>query len=187
MGPRDRRTGLQRHRLAGPPHVGVLRPPESRRADGVYPRTDGTHHRRLFQRHEDQMDSGQRAGRPQARRAGQADVRNGRYVADLAADARRGPCDGREQRLAYDAVQHPHAAMGRRAAKALRHPGVDDARGEVVERGLRSDENHDLRPQGAHRGHRRRPAGGAVRTDVRRAGIGQKYIRHGVFPADEQR
>ena len=68
------------------------------KADGqteLYPRTDGTHHRRLFQRHEDQMDSGQRAGRPQARRAGQADVRNGRYVADLAADARRGPCDGR--------------------------------------------------------------------------------------------
>ena len=28
--------------------------------------TDGTHHRRLFQRHEDQMDSGQRAGRPRS-------------------------------------------------------------------------------------------------------------------------
>ena len=57
----DRRTGLQRHRLAGSPHLGVLRPAEGRGADRIHPGKDGADRRRLFQRHEDQMDSGQRA------------------------------------------------------------------------------------------------------------------------------
>ncbi len=58
----DRRTGLQRHRLAGSPHLGVLRPAEGRGADRIHPGKDGVDRRRLFQRHEDQMDSGQRGG-----------------------------------------------------------------------------------------------------------------------------
>ena len=187
VGPRNGGTGLQRHRMAGPPDLGVLRLAEGRRKNRVDSRKDGPDHRRLFQRHEDQMDSGQRAGRAGAGREGQADVRNGRHMADLAADARRSARDRPEQRLTHDAVQHPHAAMGRGVAEAVRHPGVDDARGALVERGLRSDENHDLRPQSPHRGYRRRPAGGPVRTDVRRAGIGEKHLRHGLLPADEQR
>lgn len=110
--------------------------------------------------------TGQRAGRAGAGREGQADVRNGRHMADLAADARRSARDRPEQRLTHDAVQHPHAAMGRGVAEAVRHSGVDDARGALVERGLRSDENHDLRPQSPHRGHRRRPAGRPLRPDL---------------------
>ena len=78
--------------------------------------------------------------------------------------------------------------MGRGFAGAVRHPRVDDAhRLRVVERGIRRDEDHDLRPQGTHRGHRGRPAGSAVRPDVRRAGVGEKHLRHGLLPADEQR
>lgn len=37
MGCRDRRAGLQRHRLAGPPDLGVLRPAESRRQNRIHP------------------------------------------------------------------------------------------------------------------------------------------------------
>lgn len=133
------------------------------------------------------MDSGQRRRSARTGREGQADVRHGRYVADLAADARRGACDGREQCVAHDAFQHPHPAVGRGAAGAVRHSGFDDARGEVVERGVRSDQDHDFRAQGAHRGNCGRPAGGPVRADVRRAGVGEEHVRHGVLPADEQR
>ena len=183
----DRRAGLQRHCLAGSPHLGVLRPAEGRGADRIHPGKDGVDRRRLFQRHEDQMDSGQCGGGEKAGRKGQTDVRHGRLVAHLAPHARRGARDGREQRLAHDALQHPYAAMGRGFAGVVRHPRLDDATGEVVERGIRRDEDHDLRPQGTHRGHRGRPAGSAVRADVRRARVGEKHLRHGVLPADEQR
>ena len=74
VGPRNGGTGLQRHRVAGPPDLGVLRLAEVRRKNRVDPRKDGPDHRRLFQRHEDQMDSGQRAGRAGAGREGQADA-----------------------------------------------------------------------------------------------------------------
>ena len=37
MGCGDRRAGLQRHRLAGPPDLGVLRPAESRRQNRIHP------------------------------------------------------------------------------------------------------------------------------------------------------
>ena len=43
----------------------------------------------------------------------------------------------RQQRLAHDAVQHPHAAVGRRAAAAVRRAGEHAAGGALVERGLR--------------------------------------------------
>ena len=69
--------------------------------------------------------------------AGQAGLRHRRHVADLEADRRRASRDRRQQRLAHDAVQHPHAAMGRRTAAAVRHPGEPAARGAVVERSVR--------------------------------------------------
>lgn len=50
--------------------LGVLRLAEGRRKNRVDSRKDGPDHRRLFQRHEDQMDSGQRAGRAGAGREG---------------------------------------------------------------------------------------------------------------------
>ena len=157
----DRGADLQRHRLAGPPHVGLLRRTEETGAHRHDPSEDRSDHRRLFQRHEDQVDSGQCRRGPQACRERQADVRYGGHVAHLAPYARRGPCDGCEQRLAHDALQHQHAGLGPGAARPVRHSAFDDARGQVLERGLRTHQDHDLRPQGPHFGYRRRPAGRA--------------------------
>ena len=94
----------------------------------------------------------------------------------------------RQQRVADDAVQHPHAAVGRRAAAAVRRPGEHAARGACVERGLR----HACRPAlgvggGADCRHRRRSAGGALRADVRRAGPDEEHLRHRLLPAAEHR
>ena len=63
-----RRTDLQCHRMAGPPYVGLLRRTEEPGPNGDDPPEDRSDHRRLLQRHEDQVDSGQRPGGPQTRR-----------------------------------------------------------------------------------------------------------------------
>ena len=41
--------------------------------------------------------------------------------------------------------------------------------------------------EGAHCGHRRRPAGRPVRPDLLRGGRGKKHLRHRLLPADEHR
>ena len=93
----------------------------------------------------------------------------------------------RQQRLADDAVQHPHAAVGRRTAASVRHPGEHAARGAVVERGLRHCLDRSRHRERADRGHRRRSAGGALRPDVPAAGHVQEHLRHRLFPAAEHR
>ena len=80
MGCGDRRAGLQRHRLAGPPDLEYC---DRLKADGkteFIREKNGTDNRRLFQRDEDKMDSGQRRRSARTGREGQADVRHGRYV-----------------------------------------------------------------------------------------------------------
>ena len=188
VGPRNGGTGLQRHRMAGPPDLGVLRLAEGRRKNRVDSRKDGPDHRRLFQRHEDQMDSGQRAGRAGAGREGQADVRNGRHMADLAADARRSARDGRDQRLAHDAVQHPHGCNGTRScwscstSRRQMLPEVRSSSCRFTERRRPAIFGHE----DPHRGHRR--ATSRRRCSARccfEPGIGEKHLRHGLLPADE--
>ena len=90
------------------------------------------------------MDSGQRRRSARTGREGQADVRHGRYVADLAADARRGACDGREQCVAYDAFNIHTLQWDEELLELFGHSGFDDARGEIVERSVRSDQDHDF-------------------------------------------
>ena len=100
---------------------------------------------------------------------------------------RRAARHRRQQRLADDAVQHPHAAVGRRAAAPVRHPGEHAARGAVVERGLR-------RRLDVAR-HRRVPIAGIAGDQqaalfgqmCRAAGHVEEHLRHRLLPAAEHR
>ena len=87
--------------------------------DRLHPPTHGPHHRCLFQRNKNQMDSGQRARSTPACRSRETSFRDCRHLAHLAPDTRRGACDRCVKRLAHHALQHPYAGLGRRTAGPL--------------------------------------------------------------------
>ena len=122
----DRETGaagLQRDRLAGPAHRRLLRSAEAGRARGPHPRAHRPGHRRLLLRQQGRVDSRQRPRRARAGRGRRAGVRHDRQLAGLEAHERRDPRHRRDQRVAHDALQHPHAAVGRRPAEAAARAG----------------------------------------------------------------
>ena len=95
-----------------------------------------------------------------------AAVRHRGDLADLEADLRQGACDRLLQRQPDDAVQHPHAGLGRRHPEAAGHPPQRAAQARFQQRILRV-----CRPDALLRRHRnrrcsRRPAGRAVRPDL---------------------
>ena len=170
LGPRDRRAGLQRHRLAGPPHGGRLRPPEGGRAEDLVRERTGPRDRRVLLRHQDRVDPRQRRrARGRRPRPGRLAFGTVDSLAGLEADRRARPRHRRQQRLAHDAVQHPHADSGTTsccACSACRPSLLPEVRAssEVYGRvagGARARRRADRR-------HRRRSAGGALRPDVRR-------------------
>ena len=116
LGSQDRPAHRQRHRLAGSAHGRRLRSTAVGRRGAALPRAHGPGARRVLLRHEARVDARQRRRRPRARRGRRARVRHDRFVAALEADRRPPAHHRREQRLAHAAVQHPHAAVGRRAA-----------------------------------------------------------------------
>ena len=153
----------------------------------LHPRTHRARDRRLLFREQGGVDSRQRpwcAGQSGGRQAG---VRDHRQLAGLAADQRLDSCHRRDQRVADDAVQHPHAEMGRRAAEAPPRSGQPAAGGPAVERGLRTGLDDARRRRGADRRDRRRSAGRALRPDVRLPGHGEEHLRHRLLPAAEHR
>ena len=155
--------------------------------EDAHPRAHRPGHRRLLLRQQDRVDSRQRPGRAGQGRGRRAGVRHHRHLAGLEADRRRDARHRRQQRVAHDAVQHPHARVGRRAADAVRRAGQPAAGGAAVERGLRASVDDARRRRRPDRGHRRRSAGGALRPDVRRAGHGEEHLRHRLLPAAEHR
>ena len=138
----DRETGRadpQRHRLAGPPHRGVLRPAQGRRARGARSANDRAGDRRLFLRHEARAGSSTTCP-ARAQRAERGELAFGTVdsLARLEADRRRHARHRRQQRVAHDAVQHPHAGAGTTSCcELLRRAASDAARGALLERGLR--------------------------------------------------
>ena len=112
--------------------------------------------------------------------------RHRRLVPHLAAHRRGGPRHRRHQRQPHAAVQHPHDAVGRRAAaatSACRGALLPD--GEAQRRRLRRHEGAGL-PAGRRADPRRggRPAGGAVRPGRVRPRRGEMHLRHRrVLPA----
>ncbi len=120
-----------------------------------------------------------------ARRGRRPRVRHGRLVASLEAHRRPPARHGCQQRVAHAAVQHPHAAVGRRAPARAAGSASRPAGGPQFERGLRGSLDVDRPRVGSRRRNRRRSAGGAVRADVHRARPDQEHLRNRLLHAAE--
>ena len=145
-------AGGQRHRLAGPADGAVLCRAQGggERADGA--RADRTGPRSLFFGHQDSLAA--RRGRRSSHtgRGGRDRLRDRRQLPHLAADGRQDARHGCHQRLAHAALRSAHAAVLRRALRAVWCPA------RALARGL--------------------PVGGATRRDARRAGSPRRYPDH---------
>ena len=190
LGSRDRAS-----RSATPSSGRTAAPPafcDRLRADGAEtagPRADRPGPRCLLLRHaRSRWILDNVPGRAGARRGRRARLRHRRHLARLEADRRTRPRHRRQQRLAHDALQHPHRRVGRRAAAPLRRPASDAARGAVARARSTARSSTTLGLGGrADRRHRRRPAGGPLRPDVRRARAGEEHLRHRLLHAAEHR
>ena len=170
LGSKDRQARVQRHRLAVPAHGRGDRAPQGRGRGAHDPRKDGPCAGRLLLRHKDPVDSAQHPGRARRRAGGGAALWHGGRLADLEPHARARPRHRRLQRLAHDALQHPHPCLGRRTARAHGDPPRHPARGRGLQRRDRNPGQGDPRRGDPHRGHRGRPAGGALWPGVLRPG-----------------
>ena len=185
VGARDRAPDRQRDRLAGPPHRADVRRAARGGAGADVRREDRPRARRVLLRHQGALAARPRRRRARARAARRARVRHDRQLARVAADRRPRALHGREQREPHAALRHPDRRLGRRPpARARRAARGAAARRRVVRRLRRSA---DRRRERADRGHRRRPAGGALRAGVPRAGTREEHVRHRVLPAHEHR
>ena len=77
--------------------------------------------------------------------AGQARVRHRRQLARVELHEARTARDRRDERVAHDAVQHPHARVGQRTARHARHPAQHAAGSEGIVGNLRPHEDHRVR------------------------------------------
>ena len=166
--PATRRAAPPRAGLAGPPHRRALRRAARGRPRSAGPRAHRADDRPLLLGDQDRVAAGQRRGR----RAG--GLRHDRLLA--AVQAHRPPRHRLLQRLADDALRHPPARLGRRALRAARDRPGAAARAAAL--GARLRHHHRVRRRGPGRGDRRRPAGGAVRPGLPRAGDGEEHLRH---------
>ena len=171
VGAKNRPTGPQRDRLAGPAHGRPL----PRAAGLASARADGARRRSLFLGDQARMAAPARRDRRAAR------VRHGRLLARLEADRRPRPRHRRDERVPHPARLARHARLGRRAAGALRRPARPAAGDPALERGRRR--GRALRRDRAGRGDRRRPAGRPVRRGRDRQG----HVRHGELRARAHR
>ena len=105
-------------------------------------------------------------------------LRHRRQLSHLAPDQRRGSCHRRHQRFAHAAVQHPSRRLGRRSSRAVPRPTVDAARGQRLRGRVRRGGGRTSRRRDPDPRHRRRPAGGADRPGVLRAGHGEVDLWH---------
>ena len=140
--------------------------------------------RPVLLRHEDGLavGGGRRAGRRRPR-AG-----HDRRLDPVEPDRRRGLRHRSVERQPDDAVRHPLARVERRAVRVARRTAGRLAGRAAVEWAVRPHVGA-LRCARRHPGlrYRRRPAGGAVRPGLLRAGDGQEHLRHRQLRADERR
>ena len=187
MGPAHRRAAAPRDRLAGPPHGGALRRAARSRARGARARAHRAGARPVLLRDQDRVAArATSTGCASGRATGGAVF--GTVDAWLIYKLTRRARDRRLQRVAHDAVRHRRAALGRASCSSCsacpsgRCPRSARAAGSIGDdAGRRAP-----RPRRAGRGRRRRPAGGAVRPGVRRAGAGQEHLRHRLVRAAER-
>ncbi len=101
---------------------------------------------------------------------------------------RQGACHRLQQCVAHAAVQHPHAALGRRTARAVRH-AARDAAGSACRRAACTGTTTAFVPRERCRS-RASPATSRRRSSARRAsepGMVEEHLRHRLLPADEHR
>ena len=120
-------------------------------------------------------DAGRRAG-----------VRHDRLVARLEADRRARARDRRDQRIADAALLARDARLGRRAARRS-SASPRAAAGDRARRGARFGEGELLGRDAADPGHRRRPAGRALRQACFAAGEAKATYGTGAFVLVEHR
>ena len=104
------------------------------------------------------------------------------------ADPRPVACHRSVERIPHAAVRHPLRAVVGGALRSAAGPDRRAAADRSVVRGHRPHRPVGLPRAGpAHRRHRGRPAGRAVRPDLLRAGPHQVHLRHRVLRPDEHR
>ena len=154
-------------------------------ADEVRART-GPRDRRLLLGHQDPLHPRRGPGRAAARGARRARLRHRRQLAAPQADARARARDRVLERLAHAALQHPHARLGRAAARRAAHPARDAARGARLERRLRQLPTREWFgaeiPIAGIAGDQQAALFGQGCTA---AGPRQEHLRHRLLPADE--
>ena len=188
LGQGHRSAGVQRHRVAVPPHGGAVRGAEAPGAGGAHPLGHGSADRRLFLRQQDPLDTGQRARRPPPGGAGRGAVRHGGELADL--EAHRPPCDRLRQRQPHHAVRHPPTLLGRGAVRhtgrAHGHAACAGAQQHGVRHGTAGHTGSGI--AGGDAGVRRggRPAVRPVRADLLRPRRSQEHLRHRLLHPDER-
>ena len=170
------RAGGAGDRLAGPAHRRALPRAARRAAAGA----DRPRPRPLLLRHQARVAA--RAHRPAARGAR---FRDGRLVAGLEADRR--PCARHrpDERVPDDAPRPRHPRLGGRAARTVRRRSGAAAPARPLLGGRRR--GRAARRHAPDRGHRGRPAGGAVRPRLLRARPGEGDLRHRQLRACERR
>ena len=103
---------------------------------------------------------------------------------------RRRPRHRAVERQPHDALRHPDAGLVGRAVRPVRRaastrsPEVRPSSGRF---GVTADGARRRRRRHPGQRHRRRPAGGAVRPGLLRAGHDQEHLRHRLVRADERR
>ena len=186
MGPPDGRPGPSRDRLAVPPLGAHLRAAARRRAraPGARPHRPGPG--RLLLRHEDRVAPGVPARPPRARGPGRARVRHRGQLAPLAAHRRARSRHRSLERLADPLLRHPPARLGCGADRPPRDPARGVPPDRPVGRRVRGD-GRPRRASGGHPGggHRRGPAGGAVRPGRGQSRRREEHVRDGVLSPPE--
>ena len=188
VGPRDAGLADEGHRLAGPAHRRHLRPAARGR-----PRGGGRAAHRpapgpLLHRHQAHLGQGQRTARLGRRHRRAHGGGHGGLLRHRTADAGHVAHHRRQQRQPNAAIQPRDRRLGRLAVRAVRGPPrrpAGDRR--VLRRGRHHRPGLLLRPVDPDRGHRRRPAGRALRPGLLLPRVEQVHLRHWLLRARQHR
>ena len=188
LGPRDARLPAPRHRLAGPAYGLDLRPAARRGPRGPRRRAHRPPARPLLLRHQADVARRERAPHLGARAVGQVRRRHRRLLPHRPDDARHLARHRRLQRLPHAPVRPRGGRLVRGAVRPLRSAARRAARpGPQLGRGRSHRPEVLPRTVAADRRHRRRPAVGTVRPDLRRGGRVEVHLRHRLLHPHQHR
>ena len=187
MGPRDRQTGGERHRVAVSPHFRSVPPTGRRGIRARHPADYRVGTRPLLLGDQDQVAP--RLAPKRSANGGKRRVvlRHCRHMAASPPHRGRRPRHRRYECVSHDAAQSPRSPVGPRSHVALRHARGDAAGGAPICRLFRSHTPIRVRNGNTHHGRRGRSARRAIRPSLSRTGDGQDDLRHRRVRAVERR